>query len=100
MALVDPVGFGTCRPEHRQILLQSWRAKEEKDAAASQSCTLLILPLGFPLFLDSELAWSPSDIQVKLDHTYHLTHEDKAEIDNALKSFKSLYYPWHYLSLL
>jgi len=88
MALVHPLGFGTCRPEYRQILLEI-----RSDPTTSRSCASPILPSGFPLFLDSRLAWSTSEIQVKLEHTYHLTHEDRAEIDNALDSFKGFDHP-------
>jgi len=87
MALVHPSGFSACRPEHLQTHLPSQDAKEEKGPTTS---TLPTLPFGFPLFVDSELAWSASDIQIKLEHTYHLTCEDTAEIDNALDYFKGL----------
>jgi len=93
MALVHPLGFGACRPEHLQLRLPGQAAKEEKSPAASRSCISTTLPLGFPLFVDSQLAWSTSDIQIELEHTYHLTREDTAEIDNALDYFKGLDLP-------
>lgn len=79
MALVQATGFG---PE---IVAQRQRAKE---TTTTRSRTLPLLPSGFPLFLDSELAWSASEIRIETEHIYHLTHQDKAEIDKALVFFK------------
>jgi len=91
MALAQPLGFDALRPEHRQILLPSWRSNKEADSITDSTWKSSILPLGFPSFLDSKLAWSASEgIQLHLEHTYHLSLEDKAEIDNALHLFKSL----------
>jgi len=93
MALVHPLGFGSCRFEHGQNLLQSRDAKEENDSTTTRPCAAPTLPPGFPMFLDSELAWSTSEISGGMEYTYHLTQEDRAEIDNALQSFKGLYRP-------
>lgn len=90
MALVHPLGFGSCRLEHGQNLLQSRHAKEEKESTTTRPRAAPTLPSGFPIFLDSKLAWPTSEVPGVLEYTYHLTQEDRAEIDSALKLFKGL----------
>ncbi len=93
MALVHSSGFGSCRLEYGQNLLQSPHAKTEKLLTMTQTLSAPTLPSGFPVFLDSKLAWSTSEVSSVLEYTYHLTQEDRAEIDDALKSFKGLHRP-------
>jgi hypothetical protein len=43
---------------------------------------------GWPKYLDSPLAWDGSKFQQE-EYTYTLTKEEKADVEKALKSFKS-----------
>jgi hypothetical protein len=90
MALVHPASFGILSPEHRQIILHSQHVNQENDLTNPKLLEPPILPPGYPLLLDSNLAWSPSEIQINDGHTYHLTQEDKVEIESALSFFKGL----------
>jgi len=45
------------------------------------------LPPGFPQYMHSKLAWSGSQLESH-QYIYHLTEDDKLEIDTALVSFK------------
>lgn len=90
MALVHPLSFGSSHPEHGQNLLQSRHAKEQRVPTSTRPHTAPNLPSGFPMFLNSKLAWSISENPDVLEFTYHLTHADRAEVDHALKSFKGL----------
>lgn len=49
------------------------------------------LPAGFPLFVESAMAWTADDFKDMKEYMYTLTSEDLAEIDNALTSFKGTF---------
>jgi hypothetical protein len=44
---------------------------------------------GWPMYLDSPLAWDGAQFQSEEEYTYLLTDQDKLEIETALASFKS-----------
>ena len=56
-----------------------------------QRDTKVDLPSGFPKYLNSDLAWSGSQLSGD-QFTYYLTESDKLEIDAALASFKGMNY--------
>ena len=51
------------------------------------------LPAGFPKYLTSNLTWSGPQLSDNLQYIYHVTENDKVEIDAALKLFKSVNHP-------
>lgn len=46
------------------------------------------LPKGFPSYVSVKLAWSGPDMTNEREYVYHLTYEEKEEIDSALRFFK------------
>ncbi|MCJ1228254.1 hypothetical protein MMC12_004915 [Toensbergia leucococca] len=44
----------------------------------------------WPTLLTNKLAWDGAGYAVDEQYTYHLTNEDKNDIDNALKQFGSM----------
>jgi hypothetical protein len=48
-----------------------------------------ILPQGFPYFLTTKQAWNPSEFSNEERYIYHLSVNDKLELDEALSFFKS-----------
>ena len=52
-------------------------------------CTpVSLVPEGMPEFLDSPLAWSGIELPEEVSYTYHLSKEERDEIDEALTYFK------------
>jgi hypothetical protein len=49
-----------------------------------------ILPQGFPYFLTTKQAWYPSEFSNEERYIYHLSSNDKLELDKALSYFKTL----------
>jgi hypothetical protein len=48
------------------------------------------LPRGFPLSVQSPLAWTGQQFDNRSDFIYHLDEEDRQEITGALDAFKSM----------
>jgi hypothetical protein len=46
-----------------------------------------VLPNGFPSQLNTKMAWYGTKLAKKLTYIYHLTDNDRLEIDYALASF-------------
>jgi hypothetical protein len=53
------------------------------------SCIEHALPHGFPAQLSTKTAWYGTTLAKKLTYIYHLTDNDRLEIDYALASFYS-----------
>ena len=51
------------------------------------------LPIGFPKYLTTDLAWRGSDFHKEEMYTHYLTNQDKLEIHAALLHFKSMLLP-------
>jgi hypothetical protein len=72
---------------NRSTTIHQGPAKEEK--YIEQNDTKFGLPFGFPKYLNSELAWSGSQLSSD-QYIYYLTESDKLEINAALASFKGI----------
>jgi hypothetical protein len=53
------------------------------------SCNESALPHGFPEQLGTKMAWYGTKLAKRLTYIYHLTDNDRLEIDYALASFYS-----------
>jgi len=53
------------------------------------SCYERALPYGFPAQLSTKMVWYGTKLAKKLTYIYHLTDNDRLEIDYALASFYS-----------
>jgi len=51
------------------------------------SCNEHALPHGFPAQLNTKMAWYGTKLAKRLTYIYHLTDNDRLEIDYALASF-------------
>lgn len=57
---------------------------------SAPTCSLLLLPLGFPSTLKTAQVWSPSEFADEASFVINLTLENKHELDSALQAFKCL----------
>jgi hypothetical protein len=84
MALTSPatnfLNFGTACSEERDQTIETYNGARTQD-----------LPTGFPSYLYSDLAWFAAQFPDEQHYVYHLTTEDKLEIDAALQSFQGVY---------
>jgi hypothetical protein len=78
-------------PNQRELdsIIQNWSSKFDAERLGCASHSINEdLPPGFPPRLTSSLAWTGSDLRDELNYIYHLSENDKVEIDNALLAFK------------
>ncbi|KAL2158695.1 hypothetical protein VTH06DRAFT_4177 [Thermothelomyces fergusii] len=73
-------------PDHDKYLARAKRRQETENLTK-------ILPPGFPEQLESDLVWDGNTLAETYDWNYHLTEDDLAEIDSALRHFQSLSKP-------
>jgi hypothetical protein len=48
------------------------------------------IPRGFPNYVSAKMAWSGSNMTDEREYIYHLTYEEKEEIDSALRFFEGI----------
>jgi hypothetical protein len=65
------------------------KVTKEHVIPVAENLETTILPQGFPYFLTTKQAWYPSEFSNEERYIYHLTSNDKLELDKALSFFKS-----------
>jgi hypothetical protein len=65
------------------------KVNKEHVTPVAENFETTILPQGFPYFLTTKQAWYPSEFSNEERYIYHLSRNDKLELDEALFFFKS-----------
>lgn len=71
-------------PRNDMHAIESPSSMKEKN---QDSCSENTLPHGFPAQLNTKMAWYGTKLAKRLTYIYHLTDNDRLEIDYALASF-------------